>query len=153
MVRPLCSLLIFSAVLACGGDEPTGESSGSTAVGSNTASADSSSEESASSAETEETGETGTIGDEYRDCDDVADCPEGMLYACLGKVTAGHVCAPGCEATGECPPPPPGGTVVPVCTTVDNRQRCLLALCETDDDCPTGMTCHLEGPNWCHWPN
>jgi hypothetical protein len=73
------------------------------------------------------------------------------LYACLTKITEGTVCSPQCEEHSDCPDPPPGGDVVPVCTLVDDRKRCLLAACQDDVDCPSGMSCHIEGPNWCHW--
>jgi hypothetical protein len=144
---------VLTSLLGCGATDDT-ETTVDTGVQTGLASADES--EGASDGDgtesTESTETTGPAGEEYGDCQDVFDCPEGTLYVCLSKVSEGHVCAPSCDEHADCPPPPPGGSTTPACTTVDDRKRCLMAGCQADEDCPAGMVCHIEGPNWCHWP-
>ena len=124
----------------------------STSANSGTSEGDDAASDTSADATGDETGGD-PVGHEYGPCPNgIGDCPEGTLYACLTKITQGAVCAPQCEEHSDCPPPPPGGSVTPVCTLVDDRKRCILALCEGDDDCPTDMSCHIETPNWCHWP-
>ncbi len=153
------ALLIAATSLApswgCSGEGDEESSSGSADASSASATAtseDASGGEAEGSSESteEETGEP--PGAEYGPCESIVDCPEGMLYVCLQDVTEGAVCAPGCMEHADCPPPPPGGSLPPVCTLVDDRTRCAILGCQSDEDCPTGMSCHIEGPNWCHWP-
>ena len=153
----LALIVSLSVATGCAADDAGDTSAGSDmsasdASTSSTESGTSGSDDAASSSGDAETG-ADPVGHEYGPCPDgIGDCPEGTLYACLTKITEGAVCAPQCEQHSDCPPPPPGGSVVPVCTLVDDRKRCILALCEGDDDCPTDMSCHIETPNWCHWP-
>ena len=156
LLRAIYIVPIVVFMSACASSEDGGESSSGPTTGEATVSASGTSSgatdtgDSVADAGSEETGDP--VGHEYGPCPDgIGDCPEGILYACLTKITEGAVCAPECDTHEDCPPPPPGGSVVPVCTQVDGWNRCLLALCESDDDCPTGMSCHIEGPNWCHW--
>jgi hypothetical protein len=153
LLRALC--LSVAASLACGGSDDSDDDGSSSTTNEPTASAGSSSTgDTAADSETSAEESTGDpVGHEYGPCPNgIGDCPEGVLYACFTQITAGAVCAPECDVHEDCPPPPPGGNVSPVCTGVDGHMRCLLALCETDEDCPTGMTCYEDVFNWCHWP-
>lgn len=156
---------VFSVVLvtlsfaACGAESDDDTSSGVTEAA--TSAADASSGEEASSSATGAEGGlldlgTGTTGQptgaEYGACETIVDCPEGMLYACVTKITEGSVCAIGCMEHADCPPPPEGGSTAAACIEVDGRKRCVMAGCAADSDCPPDMMCHIEGPNWCHWP-